>query len=75
MPEETLERKIELIKILFKDVSSLRFLELMRNHRERGDTFMCNHARIIAMTATHAALKRDKFIALNFSFDTFVSEE
>ena len=47
----------------------------MRNNTERGDTYLCKHARIIAMTATHAALKRDKFLELNFSFDSFISEE
>ena len=46
-----------MIEKLFKDIFELRFLELMRNTSERGDNFMCNHARIICMTSTHAALK------------------
>lgn len=32
-------------------------------------------ARIVAMTVTHAALKREKFKKIGFSFDTLISEE
>ena len=53
----------------------MRFLELLRNNRERADCFLCNHAKIIAMTVTHASLKRSKLIKMGFNYDSLVSEE
>jgi hypothetical protein len=47
----------------------------MRNNTERGDSFQCKMARIVAMTVTHAALKREKFLKMGFTYDSLVSEE
>mmetsp|Transcript_35742 Transcript_35742/g.142936 ORF Transcript_35742/g.142936 Transcript_35742/m.142936 type:complete len:334 (+) Transcript_35742:3237-4238(+) len=50
-------------------------MELLRNNKDRGDYLLCKQARIIAMTCTHAAMRRDEFIRLGLRYDSLVMEE
>ena len=66
---------ISIIKNMFKEVEELRAFELLRNNYERGNHLLVKGARIIAMTCTHAALKRKDFIKLGFEYDNIIMEE
>uniref|UniRef100_A0A7S1TC51 Intron-binding protein aquarius n=1 Tax=Compsopogon caeruleus TaxID=31354 RepID=A0A7S1TC51_9RHOD len=65
----------ERIKSLFKEIELLRPFELIRNNKDRTNYLVTKHARIIAMTSTHAAMLRDHYVNLGFSYDTVVVEE
>eukprot|EP01063_Lacrimia_lanifica_P019949 TRINITY_DN27345_c0_g1_i1.p1 TRINITY_DN27345_c0_g1~~TRINITY_DN27345_c0_g1_i1.p1 ORF type:complete len:1450 (+),score=554.59 TRINITY_DN27345_c0_g1_i1:66-4415(+) len=60
---------------LFADVQECRSFELLRNMGDRGNYLLIKQARVIAMTCTHAALKRKDFLRLNFKYDNLVMEE
>jgi len=47
----------------------------LRSYAERSNYLVSTQAKIIAMTCTHAALKRHDFIKLKFEFDSLVMEE
>jgi len=52
-----------------------RAFELLRSSYDRGNFLLTKHAKVIAMTCTHAAIKRRDLIALNFQYDNLVMEE
>ena len=43
--------------------------------QERANSLVTTQAKIIAMTCTHAALKRHDFVSQGFEFDSLVMEE
>ena len=43
--------------------------------QERAKYLVTTQAKIIAMTCTHAALKRHDFVSQGFAFDSLVMEE
>ena len=43
--------------------------------QERAKYLVTTQAKIIAMTCTHAALKRHDFVSQGFEFDSLVMEE
>lgn len=60
---------------LFKEIEECHAFELLRNHHDRGNYLITTHARIIAMTCTHAALTRSTLVNLNFKYDNLIMEE
>lgn len=52
-----------------------RAFEILRTYNERANYLISTQAKIIAMTCTHAALKRHDFVKLGFEFDSLVMEE
>jgi hypothetical protein len=50
------------IEEIFTELAECRPFELLRTARDRGLYLMSKQARIIAMTCTHAALKRHEFL-------------
>ena len=52
-----------------------RTFEVLRTYQERANYLVTTQAKIIAMTCTHAALKRHDFVRLDFEFDTLIMEE
>lgn len=66
---------IEFIEALFTEVSEVRAFELLRNNLERGNYLLTKQAKVVAMTCTHAALKRREFIKLGFEYDNIIVEE
>lgn len=66
---------IEYIEALFTEISEVRAFELLRNNIERGNYLLTKQAKVIAMTCTHAALKRREFIKLGFEYDNIIVEE
>jgi hypothetical protein len=66
---------MEYIEALFTEVSEVRAFELLRNNVERGNYLLTKQAKVVAMTCTHAALKRREFIKLGFEYDNIIVEE
>eukprot|EP01064_Diplonema_japonicum_P036639 TRINITY_DN8313_c0_g1_i2.p1 TRINITY_DN8313_c0_g1~~TRINITY_DN8313_c0_g1_i2.p1 ORF type:complete len:1319 (+),score=327.48 TRINITY_DN8313_c0_g1_i2:52-4008(+) len=60
---------------VFNEVADCRAFELLRTSGDRGDYLLTKQAKIIAMTCTHAALKRRDFLKLGFRYDNLIMEE
>jgi intron-binding protein aquarius len=60
---------------VFKEIEECRAFELLRNGHDRGNYLITTHARIIAMTCTHAALTRSNLVKLAFKYDNLIMEE
>ena len=52
-----------------------RAFELLKGQADRVNYLVTKHAKVVAMTCTHAALKRRDFLKLGFKYDTLVMEE
>jgi hypothetical protein len=63
------------ISDMYTFLQELRAFEVLRTYTERSNYLVSTQAKIIAMTCTHAALKRHDFIKLKFEFDSLVMEE
>jgi intron-binding protein aquarius len=63
------------IKNMFSFLEDCRPFELLRSSYDRGNYLLTRQARIIAMTCTHAALKRRDFVKLGFQYDNLLMEE
>lgn len=72
---EICEEYLNIIQNLFAEIKELRAFELLRNNYERGNHLLVRGSKIIAMTCTHAALKRKEFIKLDFEYDNIIMEE
>jgi len=81
-PAESYESDLEVaegcyryLKNMFKEIEECHAFELLRNSHDRGNYLITTHARIIAMTCTHAALTRSTLVSLNFKYDNLIMEE
>ena len=63
------------LQSVFRELDECRPFELLRSYKDRSSYLLTHHARIIAMTCTHAAIKRHDFIAARLHYDTLVMEE
>nr|XP_058954982.1 RNA helicase aquarius-like [Pocillopora verrucosa] len=63
------------IKKLFQQLEEFRAFELLRSGRDRTNYLLVKEAKIIAMTCTHAALKRRDLVELGFKYDNVLMEE
>ena len=63
------------LQSIFRELDECRPFELLRSYKDRSSYLLTHHARIIAMTCTHAAIKRHDFIAARLHYDTLVMEE
>ncbi|KAJ3325409.1 hypothetical protein HDV06_004268 [Boothiomyces sp. JEL0866] len=63
------------IEHLFRECEQVRPFELLRTNKERANYLLVKEARIIAMTSTHASLKRRELVRLGFKYDTVIMEE
>ncbi|KAJ1964495.1 hypothetical protein GGI12_001391 [Dipsacomyces acuminosporus] len=63
------------IEGIFDELGDIQPFELLRTNHERSNYLLTNQARIVAMTCTHAALKRRELIKLGFRYDNVVMEE
>lgn len=63
------------IQAIFTEVEECRAFELLRSSYDRGNFLLTKHAKVIAMTCTHAAIKRRDLINLAFQYDNLVMEE
>ena len=65
----------ERIVALFAEIKELSLFEILRSNRERGNYLISQQAKIIAMTSTHAAMKRKSFLEIGFEYDNVIFEE
>jgi len=63
------------IKNIFEQLEEFRAFELLRTGLDRTRYLLVKEAKIIAMTCTHAALKRKELVELGFKFDNIIMEE
>lgn len=64
------------IEKIFQQLEEFRAFELLRSGLDRSKYLLVKEAKIIAMTCTHAALKRKELVDLgkcNFSFQKICS--
>ena len=57
---------------LFLYTKKLKFSEIERSLKERSNYVLLKVARIVAMTVSHAAIRRDDLLQLGFQFDTII---
>ncbi|RUS34275.1 P-loop containing nucleoside triphosphate hydrolase protein [Jimgerdemannia flammicorona] len=81
-PEMTFEEALDVVegcfrhlKKTFTELEEIRAFELLRTGYDRANYLLTKEAKIIAMTCTHAALKRRELVGLNFKYDNIVMEE
>jgi intron-binding protein aquarius len=63
------------IEQIFAQLRDCRAFELLKLGGDRSNYLLTKQARIIAMTCTHAALKRQELIKLGFKYDNILMEE
>ena len=63
------------MKDLFTEISEYRPLELLRTPYERANHVIAYMARIVAMTSTHAAIRRNMLLEIGFSYQNILMEE
>ena len=63
------------LKNLFTELEELRPFELLKGSAQRINYLCTCQAKVVAMTCTHAALKRRDFLELGFKYDNLVMEE
>lgn len=60
---------------IFEELADVRPFEILRRDRDKANFLLTNEARIIAMTSTHAAIRRREIASLGFHYDNVVMEE
>jgi intron-binding protein aquarius len=60
---------------IFSELASIRPFEILRNNRDQANHLLVSEARIVAMTSTHAAMRRSEIAELGFHYDTVIMEE
>ncbi|CZT52224.1 related to NAM7-nonsense-mediated mRNA decay protein [Rhynchosporium secalis] len=63
------------VKRIFDELADLRPFEILRRDRDKANYLLTNEARIIAMTSTHAAMRRREIAGLGFHYDNVIMEE
>ncbi|KAK7530398.1 uncharacterized protein J3D65DRAFT_641109 [Phyllosticta citribraziliensis] len=60
---------------IFAELEDIRPFEILRNPRDSANYLLVKEARIIAMTSTHAAMRRQEIADLGFHYDNVIMEE
>ncbi|KAM3685939.1 hypothetical protein ACJW31_11G157600 [Castanea mollissima] len=55
------------LKTMFQELEECRAFELLKSTADRANYLMTKQAKIVAMTCTHAALKRKEFLQLGYA--------
>lgn len=63
------------LKTMFQELEECRAFELLKSTADRANYLMTKQAKIVAMTCTHAALKRKDFLQTGFKYDNLLMEE
>ena len=63
------------IRTMFTELEECRAFELLKGAGDRSNYLLTKQAKVVAMTCTHAALKRHDFLRLGFKYDNLVMEE
>ncbi|WPH02176.1 Hypothetical protein R9X50_00503100 [Acrodontium crateriforme] len=60
---------------IFSELADIRPFEILRSQRDKSNYLLVKEARIIAMTSTHAAMRRKEIAGLGFEYDNVIMEE
>ncbi|KAL1996333.1 hypothetical protein VTN49DRAFT_98 [Thermomyces lanuginosus] len=60
---------------IFSELEDIRPFEILRQPKDRANYLLIKEARIIAMTSTHAAMRRQEIADLGFHYDNVIMEE
>ncbi|KAL2002247.1 hypothetical protein VTN02DRAFT_363 [Thermoascus thermophilus] len=60
---------------VFSELEDIRPFEILRLPRDKANYLLVKEARIVAMTSTHAAMRRQEIADLGFHYDNVVMEE
>jgi intron-binding protein aquarius len=60
---------------IFSELEDVLPFEILRRDKDKANYLLTNEARIIAMTSTHAAMKRGEIASLGFHYDNVIMEE
>lgn len=60
---------------IFSELADVVPFEILRRERDKTNYLLTNEARIIAMTTTHAAMRRAEISSLGFHYDNVIMEE
>ncbi|KAL8723726.1 MAG: hypothetical protein Q9225_000021 [Loekoesia sp. 1 TL-2023] len=63
------------IERIFTELEDIRPFEILRTQRDKANYLLIKEARIIAMTSTHAAIRRQEIADLGFHYDNVIMEE
>ncbi|KAF2761210.1 P-loop containing nucleoside triphosphate hydrolase protein [Pseudovirgaria hyperparasitica] len=63
------------VEKIFSELEDIRPFEILRNARDKANYLLIKEARIIAMTSTHAAMRRQEIAKLGFHYDNVIMEE
>lgn len=63
------------IRRMFTILGEFHAFEMLRTGTDRSNYLLLREAKIIAMTCTHAALKRKELVQLGFQYDNILMEE
>lgn len=63
------------ISKIFSELADVLPFEILRRDKDKANYLLTNEARIIAMTSTHAAMKRGEIASLKFHYDNVIMEE
>ncbi|ORY69960.1 uncharacterized protein BCR38DRAFT_481116 [Pseudomassariella vexata] len=63
------------ISKIFSELDDVLPFEILRRDRDKANYLLTNEARIIAMTSTHAAMRRSEIAKLGFHYDNVIMEE
>ena len=63
------------ISRIFTSLEDIRPFEILRSNKDKTNYLMVKEARIIAMTTTHAAMRRQEIADLGFHYDSVIMEE
>ncbi|PWY64762.1 DEAD helicase superfamily protein [Aspergillus heteromorphus CBS 117.55] len=60
---------------IFSELEDIRPFEILRQPKDKANYLLVKEARIIAMTSTHAAMRRQEIANLGFHYDNVIMEE
>lgn len=63
------------INKIFAELEDIAPFEILRSAKDKTNYLMAKEARVIAMTSTHAAMRRQEISDLGFHYDNVVMEE
>ncbi|KAK0385765.1 hypothetical protein NLU13_6942 [Sarocladium strictum] len=63
------------ISKIFSELADVVPFEILRREKDKANYLLTNEARIVAMTTTHAAMRRGEIAALGFHYDNVIMEE
>eukprot|EP00775_Hariotina_reticulata_P014486 gene14486-14606_t len=63
------------LRQLFQELEETRPFELLKGQADRVSYLCTKQAKVVAMTCTHAALKRREFLKLGLKYDNILMEE